>query len=129
MFLLGLFFIPTFVTEQPMSEHFDNYWQAVQDVAENVVAELADAEPDEDRDELLSRLIHDRIDQHDYVIRDDLQIHTLQYSQHPCAALFNGTLLGHQYGPGDNFPFAAFAADAFEADVAHKVKLLLGTEG
>ena len=80
-----------------MSEDHDNYWQAVQDVAENVVAELIDAESDEDRDELLTRLVHDHTDQHDYVIRDDLQIHTLQFSQNPCAALFNGTLHGHHY--------------------------------
>ena len=49
------------------------------------------------------------------MIRDDLQIHTLQFSQHPCAALFNGTLIGHCYQPGDSFPFAVFAADAFES--------------
>ena len=40
--------------------------------------------------------------------------------------MFNGTLLGHHYRPGDNFPFAAFAADAFEADVTQKVKESLG---
>ena len=108
-----------------MSTDHDNYWQAVADVAENVVAEMAEEDPDEDRDELLARLIHDRIDQHDYVIRDDLQIHTLQHSRHPCAALFNGTLLGSNYMPGDNFPFAAFSADAFEADVIQEVKNLL----
>lgn len=108
-----------------MSQDFDNYWQAVEDVAENVVAELADADPDEDRDEVLARLVHDRTDQHHYVISDDLQIHTLQYSQHPCAALFNGTLQGHRYAPGDNFPFASFAADAFEADVIGKVRQLI----
>lgn len=108
-----------------MSADFDNYWLAVQDVAENVVAELIDADPDEDRDELLARLVHDRVDQHDYVIRDDLQIHTLQFSQNPCAALFNGTMHGHQYAPGDNFPFSSFAADALEMDVIGKVKLLL----
>ena len=108
-----------------MSADHDNYWQAVQDVAENVVAELADADPEEDRDEILARLVHDRTDQHDYVIRDDLQVHTLQFSQSPCAALFNGTILGGNYRPGDDFPFASFAADAFEADVIHKVKLLL----
>ena len=112
-----------------MSAEFDNYWQAVQDVAEAIVAEVADT--DEDHDEVLTRIVHEQTDQHDYVIRDDLQIHTLQYSQNPCAALFDGTLLGHRYHPGDNFPFVAFAADAFAADafaadVAHKVKLLLG---
>jgi hypothetical protein len=125
-FLLGLFLIPTVVTEQHMSQDHDNYWQAVLDVAEAIVAEMADN--DEDQDEVLTRLVHEQTDQHDYVIRDDLQIHTLQYSQNPCAALFNGTLLGHRYQPGDNFPFAGFAADAFEADVTNKVKLLLGEE-
>lgn len=108
-----------------MAAEHDDYWQAVADVAENVVAELNDADPDEDRDELLTRLVHERTDQHDYVIRDDLQIHTLQHSQQPCAALFNGTVLGSDYRPGDSFPFAAFAADAFEMDVTAKVKLLL----
>ena len=111
-----------------MSTDHDNYWQAVADVAENVVAEMADADPDEDRDELLARLVHERTDQHDYVIRDDLQVHTLQYSQHPCAALFHGTLLGHQYQPGDNFPFDALAADTPEADVIATVKELLDEE-
>jgi len=106
-----------------MSQDFDNYWLAVQYLAENIVAELADEDPEEDRDELLTRLVHDRTDQHDYVIRDDLQVHTLQFSQNPCAALFNGTL--GRYAPGDNFPFASFAADAFEADVIGKVRQLL----
>jgi len=108
-----------------MPESHDNYWQAVTGVAEQIVEELTDS-PDDDRDELLHRLLHESTDQHDYVIRDDLQIQTLQYSQHPCAALFNGTLLGERYRPGDNFPFAAFAAGAFEMDVAAKVKKLLG---
>jgi hypothetical protein len=106
---------------QAKQQH-DDYWQAVQDVAENIVVDLQDT--DDDRDEALTRLVHDAIDQHDYVVRDDLQIQTLQHSQHPCAALFNGTLLGNHYQPGDNFPFAEFAADAFEADVAQKVREL-----
>lgn len=110
---------------QAKREHED-YWLAVNDVAEGVIAELEDT--DEDRDELLHRLVHEATDQHDYVIRDDLQIQTLQHSSHPCAALFNGTLIGHHYRPGDNFPFAAFAADAFEADVSQKVKELLSEE-
>jgi hypothetical protein len=105
-------------------QQHDDYWLAVTDVAENIVTELEDT--DEDWDEALTRLVHDAIDQHDYVIQDDLQIQTLQHSQHPCAALFNGTL--GRYQPGDNFPFASFAADAFEMDVANKVKLLLGKE-
>jgi len=108
-----------------MSQDHDNYWQAVQYLAESIVAELADADPEEDRDELLTRLVHDRTDQHDNAIHSDLQIHTLQYSSHPCAALFNGTVLGGNYMPTDSFPFASFAADALEADVIHKVKLLL----
>ncbi|NLS97539.1 MAG: hypothetical protein GXX96_35820 [Planctomycetaceae bacterium] len=110
-------------------EH-DNYWQAVTDVAEGIVAELQDTddEDDEDRDELLTRLVHESTDQHDYVIFNELQVYTLQHSKHPCAALFNGTLLGSRYRPGDSFPFAAFAADAFEMDVTQKVKELLGTE-
>ena len=108
-----------------MSQDHDNYWQAVQDVVENVVVELADADPEEDRHELLTRLVHDRVDQHDYVIRDDLQVHTLQYSDHPSAALFNGTVLVGNYMPGDNFPFAKFAADALEADVIQRAKQLL----
>ena len=104
-----------------MSADHDNYWQAVQDVAETILAEVEDT--DEERNELLTRLVDEHTDQHDYVIRDDLQIHTLQHSQHPCAALFNGTL--GNYLPGDNFPFAAFAADAFAMDVAQKVKGML----
>ncbi|MHB8971243.1 MAG: hypothetical protein ACYC4N_12420 [Pirellulaceae bacterium] len=111
--------------DQAKQEH-DDYWQAVTDVAKAVVTEWGDT--DEDRDESLTRLVHEATDQHDYVVRDDLQVQTLQHSQHPCAALFNGTLLGHHYLPSDSFPFAAFAADAFEADVIQKVKELLGEE-
>ena len=65
------------------NEQHDNYWQAVTDVAEQIVAEVRDADPDEDRDELLHRLLHENTDDHDYVVRDDLQIQTLQYSQAP----------------------------------------------
>lgn len=53
-----------------------------------------------------------------------LQLHVLRHSKHPCAALFNGTL-GSSYQSTDDFPFADFAADAFEADVSEKVKELL----
>ena len=77
-----------------MSPDHENYWQAVQDVAENIVAEMADAGPEDDLYVLLARLVHERTDQYDYAIHCDLQIHTLQYSDHPCAALFNGTVLG-----------------------------------
>jgi hypothetical protein len=110
--------------DEQIIRDLDNYRQAVQDVAENVVAELADADTDNDRDELLTQLVHDRTDQHEYVINDELQIHTLLYSDHPCAGFFNGTFKS-DYGSGDNFPFADFAADAFETDVTTKVKQLL----
>lgn len=109
-----------------MSADHDNYWQAVQDVAESILAELEDT--DEDQGELLTRLVDEYTDQHDYVIQEDLQIHTLQHSQHPCAAIFNGTVLCNRYQPGDDFPFAAFAADALAADVASKVKEMLGED-
>lgn len=102
----------------------DDYQQAVQDVAENVVAEMQDADPDDDRDELLTQLVDERCDQHDHVINDELQIHTLLYSNHPCAALFNGTYKS-DYNSTDSFPFADFAADAFEMDVIDKVKELM----
>ena len=102
----------------------DNYWQAVTDVAEQIVEELNEAE--DDRNDLLHQLLHESTDQHDYVINEVLQLHTLQHSKNPCAALFNGTL-GHSYKSTDNFPFAAFAGDAFEADVAAKVNELLLT--
>ncbi|MHB0960079.1 MAG: hypothetical protein ACYC0X_19910 [Pirellulaceae bacterium] len=113
--------------DQAKQEHED-YWQAVSDVADGIVAELEDTDNDDDRDELTTRLVHEVTDQHDCVIRDDLQIQTLQHSNNPCAALFNGTLIGHPFRPTDNFPFAAFAADAFEADVIQKLKGLLGEE-
>ena len=67
-------------------------------------------------------MLHENTDQNEYVISDELQVHTLLYSKHPCAALFNGTL--PKCSSTDNFPFAAFAAEAFEADVAEKVKEL-----
>ena len=102
--------------DQHTQQQHDDYWQAVTDVAERIVAELQDTETDEDRDEILHRLLHEKTDDHDYVIRDDLQVQTLQYSQHPCAAL------------AITFPFAAFAAEAFEMDVSQKVKKLLGQD-
>lgn len=102
----------------------EDYRQAVQDVAENVVAELQDADADDDWDELLTQLVHDRTDQHQYVIHDELQIQTLLYSNHPCAAFFSGTFKS-DFNSTDNFPFADFAADAFEMDVTAKVRELL----
>lgn len=111
--------------DKQTQEQHDNYWQAVTDVAEIIVAEVRDADPEEERDELLHRLLHEKTDDHDYVVRDDLQIRTLLCSQHPCAALFNGTLLGERHRPNDNFPFASFAAEAFQMDVVGKVKNLM----
>lgn len=113
--------------DEKTQREIDDYRQAVQDVAENVVAELQDADPDDDRDELLTQLVHDRTDQHDYVISTELQVHTLLYSAHPCAAFFNGTYK-HDFNSTDSFPFADFAADAFEMDVTENVKQLLEEE-
>ena len=102
----------------------EDYRQAVEDVAEQIVEELNSE--DGNRDELKHRLLHENTDQHDYVINDDLQLQTLRHSNYPCAALFNGTLSGG-YMSNDEFPFASFAADAFEADVSERVTELLGT--
>lgn len=109
---------------EQIQQDSDNYWQAVEDLAEQIIEELNDSD-DEDRNELLHRLLHESTDQHGYVISDDLQIHVLQHSRHPCAALFNGTL-GGGYQSTDQFPFSAFAGDAFEADVAVRVSEMLG---
>ena len=111
--------------QDPKAQQQD-YWQAVTDVAEQIVDELQDT--DEDRDEALHRLLHENTDQHDCVIFDELQVLTLQFSKHPCAAFFNGTLLQQRFRPTDSFPFAAFAAEAFEMDVAQKVKELLDAQ-
>lgn len=110
--------------DEKTQREIDDYRRAVQDVAENVVAELKDADPEEDRNELLSQLVHDRTDQHEYVIGTELQIHTLLYSPHACAAFFSGTFKS-DFNSTDNFPFADFAADAFEMDVIAKVKELM----
>ena len=110
--------------DENTQREIDDYRQAVQDVADNVVVELQDADTDDDRDELLAHFVHDRTDQHEYVINDELQIHTLLYSNHPCAAFFNGTFKS-DYNSTDNFPFADFAAGAFEMDVIDKVRELL----
>ena len=104
-----------------------NYWHAVNDVAENVVADLNDAD-EEGQDEFLCQFIAEKCDQHDYVIRDDLNIHTLLYSNNACAGFFDGTFAANQYARSDNFPFADLAAGAFEADVADKVKQMLAED-
>ena len=105
----------------------DNYWQAVEDLAEQIVQDLQDAD-DEDSGDLLHRLLHENTDQHEFVINDELQLHVLRHSKHPCAALFNGTLSGG-YQSTDDFPFAEFAGDAFETDVAVKVNELIEESG
>ena len=88
--------------DEQIQRDLDNYRQAVNDVAENVIAELNDADTDsaDDRNEFLTQLIHDRTDQHDYVINDELQVHTLLYSNNPCAGFFNGTFKS-DYASGD----------------------------
>lgn len=112
--------------QQQAQQENDEYWQAITDVAENVVADL-DADED-DRDELLTRLIAEKCDQHEYVIGNDLCIHTLKYSGNACAGFFDGTFAASQYARNAEFPFTDLAADAFEADVTDKVKELLGDE-
>lgn len=108
-------------------EH-DEYLQAVIDVAENVIDDLEDAEDEDDRGEILTRLIADKCDQYEYVIGNDLCIHTLRYSNNACAGFFDGTFAANQYARNAEFPFTDLAADAFEADVTDKVKELLGDE-
>lgn len=112
--------------KQQAQQENDDYWQAVTEVAENVVADLEDAE--DERDELLARLIAEKCDQHEYVIDNDLCIHTLKYSANACAGFFDGTFAANQYARNVEFPFTNLAADAFEADVTDKVKQLLGDE-
>ncbi len=106
---------------------YDDYWQAVTDVAENVVADL-ESDEDEDRDELLTRLIAEKCDQHECVIGNDLCIHTLKYSNNACAGFFDGTFAANHYARNAQFPFSDLAADAFEADVTDKVKELLSDD-
>ncbi|RCS47659.1 hypothetical protein DTL42_14155 [Bremerella cremea] len=112
--------------QQQATQEHDDYWAAVTDVAENVVADLDDAE--DDRDECLTRLISEKCDQHEYVIGNDLCIHTLKYSANACAGFFDGTFAANQYARNAEFPFTDLAADAFEADVTDKVRELLGDE-
>jgi tRNA splicing ligase len=109
--------------KQQSQQDKQDYWQAVEDVANRIVEELNDAE-DDDRNELLHRLLHENTDQHPYIINDELQLHVLRYSKHPCAALFNGTI-GSSHQSTDDFPFSACAGAAFETDVSVKVSELL----
>jgi hypothetical protein len=111
--------------DEQAKQEYDDYWQAVTDVAENVIADLTD---DENRDELLTRLIAEKCDQHECVIGNDLCIHTLKYSANACAGFFDGTFAANHYARNAQFPFTDLAADAFEADVTDKVKELLNDE-
>lgn len=99
------------------------YLLHVEAIAEAIVDELHDF--DGDRDEEATRLVDESVDQDEYVINDELALHTLWFSNYPCAAIFNGTALGSNKRSTDQFPFAAFAADALEMDVTDKVKALL----
>ncbi len=102
------------------NSHRDDYWAAVNEVAENVVAELGDFDV-EAKDEMAIQLISEKCDQHGYVIHVELQIRT----QNACAGLFDGTFDASQYGCNDDFPFADLAADALVADVSDRVRQML----
>lgn len=113
---------------QPAQQEHDEYWQAVIDVAESVIDDLDDADDQKNQDELLTRPIAEKCDQHEYVIGNDLCIHTLKYSNNACAGFFDGTFSANQYARNAQFPFVDLAANAFEADVTDKVKELLSDE-
>lgn len=104
------------------NEQHKDYWNAVETLAQNVFDEFKSDDEECDDNEHMLQLINEAVDQHEYVIHEELQIQTLQQSQHPCAALYEG--LSHDYRPGDNFPFAAFAASAMEADVTKRFLIL-----
>ena len=111
--------------QEIQQEEFDQYWHAVNDAANAVLAEIQEADDGQDRNEQLSFIVADHCDQHEYVINEVLNVHTLLYSQNPCAAFFNGTFPISRYRCGDPFPFAELAADAFEADVIGRVHQLI----
>jgi len=106
-------------------EHHENYWHAVEQLAENVLDQFNESD-DEECD--IRQLINEAVDQHEYVIHEELQIQTLQQSQHPCAALWEGSVDAN-FRPGDNFPFSAFAASAMEADVSKRFRMLKEQQG
>lgn len=111
------------------NNRIEDYWTAVEQVAEAIVSEYEDVGAhQEDQEELLARLVHEQTDQHEYVIDSELQIHTLQFSNQPCASFAQGTLPTRLQGH-DSFPFSQFAADAFVADVNDKVMALLKQNG
>lgn len=113
---------------QPAQQEHDDYWEAVTDVAESVIDDLDDADDEENRDELMTRLIAEKCDQHEYVIGNDLSIHTLRFSNNACAGFFDGTFAANHYARNAQFPFTDLAADAFEADVTDKVRELLSDD-
>jgi hypothetical protein len=96
----------------------------VNDTAEALVAEL-EVDDEQDRDEQLSFIVADHCDRHEYLINEELNIHTLLYSQNACSAFFNGTFPMSRYASGGPFRFPALAADAFEADVIGRVHQLI----
>ena len=106
----------------------DEYWHAVNETAESIVAEFMDNDDGQDQHELLQSLVSESCDQHGYVICDDLSIHTLLYSQNACAGFFNGTFAPSQYASDAPFPFSTLAGAAFEIDVAYRVQRLLENE-
>lgn len=114
--------------DQQVQREHDDYWQAVTDVAESVIDDLDDADNEENQDELMTRLIAEKCDQHEFVIGNDLSIHTLKYSANACAGFFDGTFAASQYARNAAFPFVDLAADAFEADVIDKVRELLNDD-
>lgn len=114
--------------DQQVQREHDDYWEAVTDVAESVIDDLDDADDEENQDELMTCLIAEKCDQHEYVIGNDLCIHTLRFSNNACAGFFDGTFAANKYARNAPFPFVDLAADAFEADVTDKVRKLLSDE-
>lgn len=106
----------------------EEYWHAVNETAESIIAEFMDNDDGQDQHELLQSLLSEFCDQHGYVICDDLNIHTLLYSQNACAGFFNGTFAANKYASDAPFPFSTLAGAAFEIDVAYRVQRLLDNE-
>jgi len=87
----------------------EEYWHAVKETAESIVAEFMDNEDGQDQHELLQCLLSESCDQHGYVICDELSIHTLLYSQNACAGFFNGTFAANKHASDAPFPFSTLA--------------------
>ncbi len=65
--------------------------------------------------EQIQMLLADSVDTEGYVIDDELQLVTLQASDHATAGLFDCMVKVNS--PSEQFPFAGFAASAFQLDV------------